>query len=370
MTSRIISAPRLLERACAVALAAPLLTLVTGCGAQFGSPMQGLAGTSADQMRTVAIKRINLEDWWPGGVPLEVDTGRLSRRIKSGKQLLYYSFPQGGAIEVFDRKRSRVWLGQIKDDRGPVQLFVDRRNRLWVANTGSSYGPASVWMFPAGSSRPQAEYTRGLHQANAVAVEDNGTVYVYDQLPNQGAQIVEYPPGSQSPSLKIHIPAKATWNGGLTLDRANDLYVDYVDAKTSIGQIVKFARGSKTGKNLGISESDVLHGLAFDPSGNLVVCSFLAINVYKLGAPSPVLSITGPVYGPEQTVYGNASYMHIGHPDGLSLLYDADGGSYGFGGGALDWAYYTEPAPRVHLRGSLSDVPLYGVAVSTDGEAK
>jgi len=124
-------------------------------------------------------------------------------------------------------------------------IAVDNYENLYVANVNDT-----VLMFPKGKLTASKTYKAGIWSPFGVAVGNDGTVYVSNTRNNANGFVSEYRKGSLEPSMTIRdfaggIPL------GLTTDEKNNLLVTYTNS-ANVGQVNKYAPGSKTGKNLGI----------------------------------------------------------------------------------------------------------------------
>jgi sugar lactone lactonase YvrE len=180
-------------------------------------------------------------------------------------------------------------------------MVVDAAGNLFVANVDNQ----TVTVYPPGSMTPSKTYARGfkkrLTNPLTVAVGADGTMYLVNYtLTGQGSELLEYPPGKMSATVSIPL------NGGgegLALDTSNNLYVSYNGSAG--GRILKFAPGSKTGQDLGISLG-FAGCIALDKNLNLLACDQTApaVDVFPPGATKPSKVITQGFASPYAIAFG------------------------------------------------------------------
>lgn len=262
----------------------------------------------------------------------------------SGDGLIYVSNGRSSSVDVYAKLPPHQLVETITQGiSGPNALAVDRTGDLFVSNVGN----ATVTVYPPGSTTPSRTYTRGFQQRLSnpltIALGADGTMYLVNYTLNGNqSQVLVYPPGRMRPSLAIDLTNGAD---GLAVDPTNDLYVS-VNTPTD-GRVLKFAPGSKTGQDLGISVH-FAGGLALDKDLNLLVCDQTApaIDVFPPGATQPSMVINQGFVDP----YGVAFGRYFGR------LYVADSA----GDDLLEYSY-----PDGTLIGRIRrQFAAFGVAVS------
>jgi hypothetical protein len=214
--------------------------------------------------------------------------------------LLFVANGRSSIVDIYDKEAPNAHLGQITDGlSGPNGMVVDAAGDLFVANVDNQ----TVTEYPPGSTKPSRTYTKGFNQRLTnplnVTVGTDGTLYLVNYIGN-GSQVLEYPSGSVKPSLAIAVNGGAE---GLALDTSNNLFVSYNGQAG--GRILKFAPGSTTGTDLGISLG-FAGGLAFDGNANLVACDQTApaIDIFPPGATKPSRTITHGLRDPYHIAFG------------------------------------------------------------------
>jgi hypothetical protein len=228
-----------------------------------------------------------------------------------GGALLFVSDVNANAVDIFAQKTRKADGSITSGIAGPDGIYDDASKNLYVTNTGTS----TVLAYPNGSTKPSVTYSDGIQDAVDVVVGLDGTVYAANYDLGSGGSIVEYKKGSTEPSLQIPL---ATGVLGLTLDASNNLYACANTTDGGDGGIFRFAPGSSTGKNLGISLG-YCGGLRFDKMGDLVVADQInsVIDVFPPGKVIAKRRITTNLVHP----------YHIAFNRSRSILYVADYGT-------------------------------------------
>jgi hypothetical protein len=238
--------------------------------------------------------------------------------------LLFVANGRSNVVEIYAKKPPNALVGEITDGiSGPNGMAVDAAGNLFVANVDNQ----TVTKYPPGSTKPSKTYTMGFNQRLTnplnVAVGKDGTLYLVNYI-NNGSQVLEYPRRSMTPSIAININGGAE---GLALDAGNNLYVSFNGAVHA--GILKFAPGSTTGTDLGISLM-FAGGLAFDGRGNLVACDQTApaIEVFPPGATKPSRTFTNGLFDPYHIAFGqhfDRLYVADSVSDNVPVLSYPDG---------------------------------------------
>jgi DNA-binding beta-propeller fold protein YncE len=267
--------------------------------------------------------------------------GWLLPLAKSGKGLVYLSDNNGNAVYIFDKKNlAQGPIGEITDAIvQPNGLAVDRRGRLYVANSNNT-----VTVYPRGSTTPSITYTNGISLPFGLVVSpDTGRLYVANLNAND---VTEYPKGSTIPDTTISfVQLEGNDPFGMALDRKDYLFVSALGYPTA--RAYEVPSGSDTPQDLGISGIEVMHGIAVDLNGNVIVVDQKgrAIYVYPPGSDKPSKKITDGLLQPILIALNKRERR----------LYVADAGYDGYDGGL--WAY---SYPRGKL---LAQVHLPGFTV-------
>ncbi|MGA9945440.1 MAG: NHL repeat-containing protein [Candidatus Cybelea sp.] len=259
----------------ALFLAVPALT---GCGAPVLTPSPSSATSIAKSDAAFRFGERSRHGW-------------LTPRARSGKRLLYVSDSANSVVDVFDAKGHRQSpIGQITDGiNQPTGLTTDRSGNLYVANSEVPSG-YSITVYPPGSTTPSKTYTKGLSEPVGIVVQGNGRLYVANF---DGYDVTEYPKGSTTPDQTISFQ---TLEGNdpyaLTLDASNDLFVAALGYP--LAQAYELSRNAYTPQDLGINSIQVMHGIAVDKLGNVLIVNqgSRAIDVFSPGATSPSKIIT------------------------------------------------------------------------------
>jgi hypothetical protein len=199
---------------------------------------------------------------------------------------MYVASGDSNVITIYDldspigpRKIGEITDGLI-DANG---MALDGRGTLYVANWNEGNAGGDVTIYPAGATSPSLTLTQGLNVPIDVAVDANDDVYVA----NRGAapSIVVYPQGQASPaqtitSSLIQQPAQ------LQFDSGQDLY--FSDNNTGISEL---ASGSQTPESLNLQGLRKPSGLALDPVNGNIFISDLDLNEVLVYAPGNVKRI-------------------------------------------------------------------------------
>ena len=178
----------------------------------------------------------------------------------------------------------------------PEGIWVDRNGILYVGlfnSNGSQFG--SVEEFKPGATQPFLTITNGISEPSNLVVDQKGTLYV-DQINDSSVEILEYPAGQTSPSKTLSITEKGEPVAGqMTLDNHRNLYVHTFFIDNPPSRVYKFAHGSTTPKDLGLSGLGDTACLTSDTAGNLYVSDANGgISVYAPGHTTATRTISPP----------------------------------------------------------------------------
>lgn len=179
------------------------------------------------------------------------------------------------AVEILKNRRWKN-IGDIPTgySTGPDRSWVDKLGNLYVtipfAKEINEYAP--------GTTTPSFTYSAKMQESESVATDKHGNVYEGDVT---GHFVNEYQSNTNS------VLATCSPGGevlGVAIDARGDVFLSvYV---SSIGEIVEYARGL-SGCNetvLGLPVSFPT-GMAFDSSGNLLVCDELKSQIDVVAPP-------------------------------------------------------------------------------------
>lgn len=178
----------------------------------------------------------------------------------------------------------------------PEGIWVDRNGILYVGlfnSNGSQFG--SVEEFKPGATQPFFTITNGISEPGNLVVDQKGTLYV-DQINDLSVQILEYPAGKTSPSKTLSITEKGQPVAGqMTFDNHRNLYVHTFFIDNPPSHVYKFAPGSTTPQDLGLSGLGNTTCLTGDKAGNLYVSDAkFGISVYARGQTTATRAISPP----------------------------------------------------------------------------
>jgi sugar lactone lactonase YvrE len=177
----------------------------------------------------------------------------------------------------------------------PEGIWVDRNGILYVALFASNGSFGAVEEFKPGATQPFLTITNGIGEPSNLVVDQKGTLYV-DQVNDLSVEILEYPAGQTTPTKTLSITEKGEPVAGqMTLDRHHNLYVHTFFVDNPPSHVYKFANGSSTPQDLGLSGLGNTSCLTSDKAGNLYVSDAkFGISVYAPGKTTATRTISPP----------------------------------------------------------------------------
>ena len=183
----------------------------------------------------------------------------------------------GGVLYVDDRRiavdllANRRWKkrGSITTGiDGPAQNWVDAGGNLYVANT------ENVVEYAPGSQSPSFTYSNAIQSAVDVTTDSGGNVYVAD---SSAERVAEFAANSNTIVASCY-PAEAEITG-VAVDGSGDVFVAYF---ISSGHIVEY-RGGLSGCHATVLKVSLGYpaGMALDEHANLVVCDGRGVDIVK-----------------------------------------------------------------------------------------
>jgi hypothetical protein len=249
-------------------------------------------------------------------------------------------------------------IGQLTGLNDPAGVAVDQKRNVYAVE--SALG-GSVIEFPPGSTTPSRQLDCGGAWPIAVAVGRDGDVFVStaDQGPKELSVLVYHASGTEPYAL---LEGYFDGDFSLAVDRANDLFVDYFPEEsigTVVGEFVPSGKHQWTAiDNVGFGEVSPW-ALAFDAAGNLVAAENPKnwdLAVYPPGSTTPQTTIALPngtnfVESIAFNRRGDAAYAAIITNQVVELTYP--GGTVTnvlTVAGSRAWSVAVSPAPKLAPR--------------------
>ncbi|MBV9027244.1 MAG: hypothetical protein JO311_01390 [Candidatus Eremiobacteraeota bacterium] len=224
-----------------------------------------------------------------------------------------------GLNEVVELSRSFSPVNSFSNSYGDGD-WVDPSGNIYVADYASlavdEYDQSGTLLYT---------YNSGLTDPVDVTTDSAGNVYVANYGSAGSANVVEYPPMTNTPSASCNTNLA---NEGLILDKSGDLFVDGNNSGGT-GNIEEFAPGGLASCSWTTLTPTVSFagGMTIDNNGDLAVCDQLAgVDII----PPPYTSISKTI-----TVSGGSDYFHdaltgrnLKNPNGThEYLFIADAGT-------------------------------------------
>jgi hypothetical protein len=210
-----------------------------------------------------------------------------------------------GDTAVYHNAKMFKKIGPVKNatqNPNPQAAAVSKAGVVYVSDLGTQ----TVYAYGHGYSRaPTAQYPQsspsGVAVPRALTVGKDGTLYVADEIENQGkfvANVVQvYPPGSSQPSLTLQGPPNAIQGAGVATDAQDNVYIaaqanSPSDPSQEVVQVIKYPPGSNTGQLTNLTAPPYFsRAIAIDGSGNILIgdvnASCGAVFVFPPGATTP-----------------------------------------------------------------------------------
>lgn len=255
------------------AIAAGVAISLAGCsnGSQAVGPLPGAATASASQSSA-----------HPG-------YARAGIRPASVNGYLYVADDADNVIKVVSNRGYRD-AGIISAGiANPLGVTLDKSGNLYVANMQGG----NVTEYSPGSTTPTFTYSEAMIQPNSVTTDSHGNLFEGDFRSGINGVVNEYYQGLNSAVASCEPGIGLGGNNGVTgvaVDKNGDVFVAYLTSGTT-GGVIEYVNGLSNcyAEPLPIS-FNYPGGMAFDASGDLVVCETLS-NVVDVIAP-PYTSVT------------------------------------------------------------------------------
>ncbi len=208
--------------------------------------------------------------------------GWLSGKEQASRRLIYVS--NGDEVLIFpERPHNPAPIGCIVTPVNSAHgLYVDRHGNLYVAN-----GNNTVTVYPPGSLTASATYSTGTAGPMYPIADHKGNVFVS----TGNGRVIEFLRGQSQPYRTLFTPGYEA--DGMALDSDGNLYVTYRTAYLD-GGIEKFAPGSTQGQTLGMQVIQP-QGILVTSDGTIVVVETGradGVYVFAQGSQTPKLKLT------------------------------------------------------------------------------
>ncbi len=238
----------------------------------------------------------------------------------NGGRVLYIADIDGqpglGQIHVYTASmKNPQQIRMITNGAGrPFGLWVDSNNVLYVANQSNKL-PASVTEFKPGASSPFFTISDFKGNPGSVAVDKAGSVYVNENVQDEG-WVQVYAPGKSVPerSIDTGVGGYAFNPGSMAFDPQGDLVVAE-QAKLAL-RIVRIAPGSSQAQPMNLDLTNIDGpGMGIDKAGNIYIGSDqgASISVFPAGQTKPSRTISNvAAYGLTWVTADGATYQASG----------------------------------------------------------
>jgi hypothetical protein len=249
-----------------------------------------------------------------GGPTVQADGTQ--REMGSTNRVLFVSNLIGG-IRLYSadiRESNPPLLGTIATAaKRPEGVWIDRNGTLYVVDRAQYPTLANLLAYKHGASSPSLTITSGLYAPAAVAVGNDGTVYVNSVKGDGTGIVVEYAPGAITPERTIILPdAGYTLTAGdLAFDQNGNLFAATLVNTTTL-HVFKIAFGTSQVTDLGLQGLGGA-GIGVDGHGNLYTGGLYNVAVYAPGATSPSRTFPLNFFGNGLTVARNGTLYVVGN---------------------------------------------------------
>ena len=249
-----------------------LSALAAGCSASGTTPSSSNNTIGAAQGRSLSQNRALANGRSAHTQAARTSGDRISPDAsKKKKALIYWGNYDTNTITIYSAKGTNgKEEGTITTGLSePERLFVDAQGSVYATNIGNN----TITAYKAGKTSPFLTISNGVDSPTGITVDHAGTVY----CANVGnSTITVYPKGQTSPSETISAGAEY-----LATDANDNLYASTFDG------VVKYAPGTTTGTNLGLSIGSTGDALEVDRSGNIIYLDGTTIDYFPAGKTSP-----------------------------------------------------------------------------------
>lgn len=249
-----------------------LSALAAGCSASGTTPSSSENNIGAAQGRSSSQNRALANGQGTHTQAARATGGQISPDAsKKKKALIYWGSYNTSTITIYSAKGTNgKEEGTITTGLSePERLFVDAQGSVYATNIGNN----TITAYKAGKTSPFLTISNGVDSPTGITVDHAGTVYCANVGNNT---ITVYPKGQTSPSETISAGAEY-----LATDANDNLYASTFDG------VVKYAPGTTTGTNLGLSIGSTSDALEVDRSGNVIYLDGTTIDYFPAGQTQP-----------------------------------------------------------------------------------
>jgi hypothetical protein len=226
------------------------------------------------------------------------------------RPLIYAGSPSPcNCIRVFDEQTGAL-VGLITDSlSAPAGLATDNSGNLYVVNPDNT----DITVYPPGMTTPSLVLTTTQSIPAAVAVADDGTVYV--SIFGQTAAVFVYANGATTPTSML-FDGNAAQGAGIGIDKRGNVYWGFVAANGK-GQIDEFVHGAGRPINTGLILTLVPIAVAFDKRDHMVVSEASRIDIVAL--PHTIIRTIATTAGSYGIALNNVGYLFVADKDASQI---------------------------------------------------